>query len=131
MLARQPLSSRERLEYFFKVNNIDQNKKKAIFLTLQTPTVSKFTNRARMPGEKISTYIAELKNMAEYCKFGSALDEAIHDRLIARIDDDSIQRKLLGEGDSLTLHKAIEIALYKQQHKMQKIYKVKEIQRML
>ncbi|UYV78907.1 K02A2.6-like [Cordylochernes scorpioides] len=38
-------------------------------------------------------------------------DEAIRDRLIAGIEDDSIQRKLLGEGDSLTLHKAIEIAL--------------------
>ncbi|UYV84511.1 K02A2.6-like [Cordylochernes scorpioides] len=72
---------------------------------------SKFTNRARMPGEKISTYIAELKKMAEYCKFGSTLNEAIRDRLIAGIEDDSIQRKLFGEGDSLTLHKAIEIAL--------------------
>ncbi|UYV66061.1 K02A2.6-like [Cordylochernes scorpioides] len=41
----------------------------------------------------------------------STLDEAIRDRLIAGIEDDSIQRKLLGEGDSLTLHKAIEIAL--------------------
>ncbi|UYV84399.1 K02A2.6-like [Cordylochernes scorpioides] len=142
----------ERLEYFFEANNIDQNKKNAIFLTLLTPTVynllydlcipkklsdveniypvlvsnlkkhfnptpsaiverSKFTNRARMPGEKISTYIAELKKMAEYCKFGSTLDEAIQDRLIAGIEDDSIQRKLLREGDSLTLHKAIEIAL--------------------
>ncbi|UYV79478.1 K02A2.6-like [Cordylochernes scorpioides] len=50
-----------------------------------------------MPGEKISTYIAELKKMAEYCKFGSTLDEAIRDRLIAGIEDDSIQRKLLGE----------------------------------
>ncbi|UYV65502.1 K02A2.6-like [Cordylochernes scorpioides] len=49
--------------------------------------------------------------MAEYCKFGSTLDEAIRDRLIAGIVDDSIQRKLLGEGDSLTLHKAIEIAV--------------------
>ncbi|UYV62917.1 K02A2.6-like [Cordylochernes scorpioides] len=64
-----------------------------------------------MPGENISTYIAELKKMAEYCKFGSTIDEAIRDRLIAGIEDDSIQRKLLGEGDSLTLHKAIEIAL--------------------
>ncbi|UYV84160.1 K02A2.6-like [Cordylochernes scorpioides] len=142
----------ERLEYFFEANNIDQNKKKAIFLTLLTPTVynllydlcipkklsdventypvlvsklknhfnptpsaiverSKFSNRARRPGEKISTYIAELKKMAEYCKFGSTIDEAIRDRLIAGIEDDNIQRKLLGEGDSLTLHRAIEIAL--------------------
>ncbi|UYV66064.1 K02A2.6-like [Cordylochernes scorpioides] len=142
----------ERLEYFFEANNIDQNKKKAIFLTLLTPTVynllydlcipkklsdventypvlvsklknhfnptssaiverSKFSNRARRPGEKISIYIAELKKMAEYCKFGSTIDEAIRDRLIAGIEDDNIQRKLLGEGDSLTLHRAIEIAL--------------------
>ncbi|UYV79768.1 K02A2.6-like [Cordylochernes scorpioides] len=49
--------------------------------------------------------------MAEYCKFGSTIDEAIRDRLIAGIEDDNIQRKLLGEGDSLTLHRAIEIAL--------------------
>ncbi|UYV75071.1 K02A2.6-like [Cordylochernes scorpioides] len=83
----------ERLEYFFEANNIDQNKK------------------ARRPGEKISIYIAELKKMAEYCKFGSTIDEAIRDRLIAGIEDDNIQRKLLGEGDSLTLHRAIEIAL--------------------
>ncbi|UYV71932.1 K02A2.6-like, partial [Cordylochernes scorpioides] len=72
---------------------------------------AKFGRIARMPGENISTYIAELKKMAEYCKFGSTIDEAIRDRLIAGIEDDSIQRKLLGEGDSLTLHKAIEIAL--------------------
>ncbi|UYV78060.1 hypothetical protein LAZ67_15003337 [Cordylochernes scorpioides] len=51
-----------------------------------------------MPGEKISTYIAELKKMAEYCKLGSTLDEAIRDRLIAGIEDFSIQRKLLREG---------------------------------
>ncbi|UYV72132.1 K02A2.6-like [Cordylochernes scorpioides] len=49
--------------------------------------------------------------MAEYCKFGSTLDEAIRDRQITGIEDDSIQRKLLGKGDSLTLHKAIEIVL--------------------
>ncbi|UYV64544.1 K02A2.6-like, partial [Cordylochernes scorpioides] len=59
----------------------------------------------------MSTYIAELKKMAEYCNFGSTLDEAIRDRLIVGIEDDSIQRKLLGEGDSLTLNEAIEIAL--------------------
>ncbi|UYV68566.1 K02A2.6-like, partial [Cordylochernes scorpioides] len=51
------------------------------------------------------------RKMAEYCKFGSTIDEAIRDRLIAGIEDDNIQRKLLGEGDSLTLHRAIEIAL--------------------
>ncbi|UYV62324.1 K02A2.6-like [Cordylochernes scorpioides] len=59
----------ERLEYLFEANNIDQNKKKAIFLTLLTPTVYNL--------------------LYDLC----------------------IQRKLLGEGNSLTLHKAIEIAL--------------------
>ncbi|UYV72333.1 K02A2.6-like [Cordylochernes scorpioides] len=129
----------ERLEYFFEANNIDQNKKKAIFLTLLTPTVYNLLYDLCIPKklsdventypvlvsklkkpfqphpicyrEKISIYIAELKKMAEYCKFGSTIDEAIRDRLIAGIEDDNIQRKLLGEGDSLTLHRAIEIAL--------------------
>ncbi|UYV62952.1 K02A2.6-like [Cordylochernes scorpioides] len=94
------------------VNKLKYYTEDILFLAPQPliPT-PRFSNRARKPGEKISTYIAELKKMAEYCKFGSIIDEAIRDRLIAGIEDDNIQRKLLGEGDSLTLHKAIEIAL--------------------
>ncbi|UYV76356.1 K02A2.6-like [Cordylochernes scorpioides] len=118
----------ERLEYFFEANNIDQNKKKAIFLTLLTPTVYNLLYDLCIP-KKLSdvenTYpvlVSKLKNhfnptpsaIVERSKFSNRArrpDEAIRDRLIAGIEDDNIQRKLLGEGDSLTLHRAIEIAL--------------------
>ncbi|UYV61101.1 K02A2.6-like [Cordylochernes scorpioides] len=116
----------ERLEYFFEANNIDQNKKKAIFLTLLTPTVYNLLYDLCIP-KKLSdvenTYpvlVSKLKNhfnptpsaIVERSKFSNrARRPAIRDRLIAGIEDDNIQRKLLGEGDSLTLHRAIEIAL--------------------
>ncbi|UYV60653.1 hypothetical protein LAZ67_1001764 [Cordylochernes scorpioides] len=45
----------ERLEYFFEANNIDQNKKKAIFLTLLTPTVKYLPSSSEQIKKNIST----------------------------------------------------------------------------
>ena len=60
---------------------------------------SKFYSRSRKPGENISSYVAELRALAEHCNFGGTLDVMIRDRLVCGVNDDSIQKRLLAEGD--------------------------------
>ena len=72
---------------------------------------SKFYSRSRKLGENISSYVAELHTLAEHCNFGEeTLDVMIRDRSVCGVNDDSIQKHLLTEGDKLLLTKAILIA---------------------
>ena len=69
-----------------------------------------FNSRFRQPGETVSTYMSELRSLAEHCNYGPTLDQMLRDRLVCGIKDEHIQRRLLSE-DKLTLQKAMEIAL--------------------
>ena len=44
------------------------------------------------------------------CEYGDTLNDMIRDRLVCGISEENIQKRLLGEGSSLTLEKAISIA---------------------
>ena len=70
---------------------------------------SKFYSRLRKPGENILSYVAELCALAKHCNFGGTLDVMICDRLVCGVNDNSIQKRLLTEGDKLSLTKAISI----------------------
>ena len=48
--------------------------------------------------------------MAQTCQFGMTLETMIRDRLVCRVNNDLIQRRLLSE-TSLDLKKALELAL--------------------
>ena len=80
-----------------------------------TPTPSeivqcfRFNSRFRRLGESVSTYVAELQALAEFCNFGDTLSLMIRDRLVCGINDENTQRLLLAEKD-LTYEKALEIA---------------------
>ena len=67
-----------------------------------------FHSRARRQGEDVSTYVAELRKLSEHCKFGTALNDMLWDRLVCGIVDQRIQRRLLAEPD-LTFAKALEL----------------------
>lgn len=68
-----------------------------------------FNNRTRKQGESIAIYISELRKLSEHCCFGTTLDEMIRDRLVCGINDETMQRRLLAEEDTLTLAEAIRI----------------------
>ena len=70
----------------------------------------RFNNRFHRMGESVSTYIAELRALAEFCNFGDTLNLMIRDRLVCGINDENTQRLLLAEKD-LTYAKALEIAV--------------------
>ena len=69
----------------------------------------KFHTRFRQPGETVSTYVSELRSLAEHCNFGATLDLMLRDRLVCGINDDAIQRRLLSE-QNLTFDKALTTA---------------------
>ena len=69
----------------------------------------KFNSRIQKSGESIATFVAELRRLAEHCKFGQTQDEMLRDRLVCGITDSRVQRRLLAEPD-LTLKKALELA---------------------
>lgn len=73
----------------------------------------KFHTCFRCPGESVSTFVAELRRLSEFCNFGNVLEDMIQDRLVCGIRD-AIQKRLLSES-KLTYDKAVEIALNQKQ----------------
>ena len=65
----------------------------------------KFHTKTSPPGESIATFMAQLRQLSEFCEFGDVL----RDRLVSGINDSRLQRCLLSES-SLTLQKAFELA---------------------
>ncbi|MGH0173820.1 UNVERIFIED_CONTAM: hypothetical protein FKN15_066553 [Acipenser sinensis] len=70
----------------------------------------RFHKRNQQTNETISQYIAELRRLAEHCQFGEGLGDALRDRLVCGIHNESTQKRLLTERD-LTLNRATEIAV--------------------
>ena len=69
----------------------------------------KFHTRIQQSGESITKFVAELRSIAQDCKFGDTLNDLLKDRLVCGINDDSVQRRLLSE-KALNFDSALDIA---------------------
>ena len=71
----------------------------------------RFHRRNQAEGEGVSQYLAELRRLADRCKFSNHLEEALWDRLVCGtcIRNEHIQCRLLTLED-LTVAKAYEMA---------------------
>ena len=69
----------------------------------------RFYKRNQKPGEKMATYLAELRRLAATCEFGAFLEEALRDRFVCGLVNEGVQRRLLVESE-LDLSKATEMA---------------------
>ena len=69
----------------------------------------KFHSTTRHSTETVSSYIARLRELSEFCNFGSCIDEMLRDRLICEINNPKIQKLLLTE-PSLDFKKAQALA---------------------
>ena len=76
----------------------------------ETVQRSKFHSRVRRQGESVAEFVAELRSLAEFCNFGTSLNDMLRDRLVCGINSSKIQQRLLAEKD-LTLDKAVDLAL--------------------
>ncbi|XP_075732584.1 uncharacterized protein LOC142775122 [Rhipicephalus microplus] len=60
----------------------------------------RFNQRNQEPHESISDFIVGLKKLAATCEFGTFLEQALRDRLIAGLCSDSIRCRLLATPDA-------------------------------
>jgi len=74
----------------------------------------KFNRRDQLSEESIVDYVANLKKMSEFCRFGASLDELLCDRLVCGVKDSVLRKRLLAELD-LTLKSAVNIAIAHEQ----------------
>lgn len=68
-----------------------------------------FYQRSQKPSESITNYLANLRRLASRCEFGDFLAEALRDRLVCGMSNESTQKVLLTKA-KLTLEKAVEIS---------------------
>jgi len=64
----------------------------------------RFHCRSQAEGEEVPQYMAELWRLADRCKLGTYLEEALRDRLVCGLKDGAVQKKLLTM-EALTLTK--------------------------
>ncbi|XP_028329886.1 uncharacterized protein LOC114480190 [Gouania willdenowi] len=70
----------------------------------------RFHRRNQAKTETVSEYIAELRRLAEHCQFGVGLSDALRDRFVCGLHNESTQKRLLTE-DRLTLQRAVDVAV--------------------
>ena len=69
---------------------------------------AKFYGHSREKVETVAQYLSELRAIAALCNFGDKLDDMLRDRLVCGINDSAMQRRLLAEGDALSLRDAVK-----------------------
>lgn len=67
----------------------------------------KFHTHSHKPGITVAAFVVELRQLSEHCEFGAVLEDMLLDWLVCWINDDGIQRRLLGEA-TLTFKRALE-----------------------
>ena len=60
-----------------------------------------FNRRNQGNGESVLEYVAEIKRLAGTCTFGAFLTEALRDRFVCGLKNESIQRRLLSEASGI------------------------------
>jgi hypothetical protein len=69
-----------------------------------------FHRRNQEPSESIAEYVAALRKLSTFCKFGAQLDDALRDRLVCGVHSEPLQKYLLSVKD-LTFQAALDKAL--------------------
>lgn len=73
----------------------------------------KFNHRMQRENESAKDFITALKHLARDCNFGTFLNDALRDRLVAGLRDEETQRALFAHAD-LTFELACKMALDKE-----------------
>ena len=71
----------------------------------------KFNIRNGKSNESISECVAELRCLTQFCGYGTVLNDMLRNRLVCGVNRNQIQQKLLNERSSLTLERALSIAI--------------------
>ena len=100
----------ERVNIFFTVNDIADDKRAAVFLNFIGARAYELLRSLLTPTLPQTLKYSELVcRLSTHCDFKSYLNEALRDHLVCGLRSESSQRRLLAEKD-LSLQKAMEIA---------------------
>ena len=69
----------------------------------------KFNSRVHQPEESVATFVSALQHLAIHRDYKDSLNDMLRDRLICRINEPRIQRRLLTEA-KVNFKRAMEIA---------------------
>ena len=72
-------------------------------------------NQISQGGHSVTDYLSELRKAAEHCDFGTFYDQALRDRFICGLREDSIRKALLSTEKDLKLSEAYTTALAREQ----------------
>lgn len=70
----------------------------------------RFGQRTQLPGETAAAFVTALRELALSCNFGEQTDDFIRDQLVAKTSNHVLRERLLLEGTSLTLERALTIS---------------------
>ncbi|XP_049886719.1 uncharacterized protein LOC126381267 isoform X1 [Pectinophora gossypiella] len=70
----------------------------------------RFRQRRQATEENIATYVAELKKMSRFCKFGKNLSDNLRDQFICGLCSDIIRQRLFAEDDTISYTEAVKLA---------------------
>ncbi|XP_077557379.1 uncharacterized protein LOC144172600 [Haemaphysalis longicornis] len=70
----------------------------------------RFGQRTQLPGETAAAFVTALRELSSSCAFGEQVDDFIRDQLVAKTCNHVLRERLLLEGTSLTLERALAIA---------------------
>ena len=101
-LAEQDNKSTDIL--FNKVAEYTAPKKNTVF------SHSKFQERKQQQGETFETFVTDLRDLVKDCSYDKP-SQMVRDRIVAGILSQDMCEKLLTEGDTLTMGKAIDLAV--------------------
>jgi len=104
-----------RLDQFYKANKIEDNRKKAVFLSVIGDSCFRLLETLVAPAEVDSKTLSDLRDIlskhfiARYCDFGANLEDTMRDRFVCGIRDAAVCKKLL-TNDTLTMEEALKTA---------------------
>ena len=70
----------------------------------------RFHKRHQEVGESVADYVATIKKLSEHCEFNTYLNDALRDKLVLGLRNETIVKRLLSEAD-LTFDRAQQIAI--------------------
>lgn len=70
-----------------------------------------FRQRSQQAGESVIQFVAALRELSTLCNFGGLCEEMIRDKLIEKTSVNQIRERQPLELDSLTVYRAIQLAL--------------------
>ncbi|KAH9376429.1 hypothetical protein HPB48_020089 [Haemaphysalis longicornis] len=106
-LPRAPLAASARELYDVVVDTLG----KYFTATVNLPVERhQFCERRQLSGESVAEFALALRKVAAPCNFADTADDNLCEQFVAGVTCPNLRERLLLEGDSLTLDRAVEIA---------------------